>query len=120
LLDQAVALAEEQRLLEALALLDSCPSERADVAYHRAWFLDRLDRDAEAVRLYRDALLHDARDGVGRLSLDEHLGAHLGLAMVLLRRGDRDHARDVVLGAERRHPGSPQVAALRLLVGDDA
>ncbi|MGY1814930.1 hypothetical protein [Blastococcus sp. SYSU D00820] len=120
LVTRAGELAAQQRIQEALTLLESCDDVRADLTYHRAWAHDRLGHDDDAVRLYCDALRRDAEAGAGRLTPDEHLGAHLGLAMVLVRRGERDHARDVVRGAERSHPGSAQVAALRLLVGDDA
>jgi hypothetical protein len=100
--------------MERLRMLDD---RRSDVAYHIAWVLDAEGRDDEAAHWYQRALKANAAQEVEvRLSSDQHLGALVGLAMVLVRAGRPDDATDVLAAAAARFPRSEQVGALQLLV----
>lgn len=116
-LREVAELRERQQFRAAMDLLRTLDDGRTDVAYHMAWVIDAEGRDDEAIRWYQRALKRNAAGEAGAgLSSEEHLGALLGLATVLVRAGRLDHAADVLSAAASRFPRSGQVSALQLVV----
>jgi tetratricopeptide (TPR) repeat protein len=112
-LQRAVELRQIRHFQAAVDLLSTLDSGRPDVAYELAWALDCMDRDQEAITYYRRALRRSADPAVeAHLSREDHHGALLGLAAVLLRTGRADLAMDVLTSASSHFPHCEQVSGL--------